>query len=93
MKLKFAFMNKDNVEYMPKRYDWLRPESHGLAYNILGRNKKQVKKISRFNKTNLHNPRGHTNLVVKLSGDCRWWDLDFFKLVFKFKKVGYEITI
>ena len=88
MKLKFAFMNKDNVKYMPKRYDWLEPKKHSLAYSQLSRDKKQVKKISRYDKTNLYNPRGHTNLVVKLSGDCKWWDLDFFRLVFRFKKVG-----
>lgn len=81
-------MGKDDIEYIPKRDDWLDPRKHKLAYRTLGKNKRQVKRISSYDKTNLYNPHGHTNIVVKLRGDSKWWDLNFLKPVYKFKKIG-----
>ena len=87
MKLKFNFMDKIDIEYKPKRYDWLLPKKYKYAHISMGSDKIQIKRVSTFDKTNLHNPHQFKNVVIKFSGNEKWWDADFFNLAFRFKRI------
>lgn len=88
MKLRFNFMFKDGIEFVPKRYDWLVPKMRSHAYWELKREPHQVKSVTTFDQLNFDNPKNQTHLVVKVSGSNKWWAAEFFNLKWRFKKIS-----
>ena len=81
-------MCKEGIEFIPKRYDWLVPKSSSYARWQLDDGPYQVKSVTTYDKLEIPNQDpNQKHIVVKIGGNNNWWALQYFNLIWRFKKI------